>query len=119
MGCLTASRLNLSQCLEIQVNGYRSRDAKRDYQVEEVEARILKLQANKDARHLKLLSRMEAHLPPFFDEDDFKEIEVILPPTPEEEGIIDEVLPPLFHGEEFYTNDNGSLVCIPSTIMEF
>lgn len=45
MASLTASKLNLKQCLAIQANHYRSSDNKRDYQAEEIEDRINEIRA--------------------------------------------------------------------------
>lgn len=53
MSSITAKHLNLKQCLVIQANQYRSSDNRRDYQAEEIEERILELQANKSEREFK------------------------------------------------------------------
>jgi hypothetical protein len=57
------SKLNLKQALEIRDNQYRSRDAQRDYQPEEIDNRILELLANKDERDLKLFEKQMEEWP--------------------------------------------------------
>lgn len=52
MSCKTANRLNLTQCLTIKANQYRSSDNRRDYQADEIDERIHELQARKDERTL-------------------------------------------------------------------
>jgi hypothetical protein len=49
MSSKSAHKLNLSQCLEIQANQYRSRHNSSDYFPELVESRIYELQSNKAA----------------------------------------------------------------------
>lgn len=53
MSCKTANRLNLTQCLAIKANQYRSSDNKRDYQAEEIDERIIELQARKDSKSIE------------------------------------------------------------------
>jgi len=49
MSSKSSHRLNLTQCLEIQANQYRSRHNTQDYYPELIEARIHELQSNKSA----------------------------------------------------------------------
>jgi cellobiose phosphorylase len=50
MSCKGASKLTLTQALAIKANNYTSKDCKTDYEAFEVDARIIELQAKKDAR---------------------------------------------------------------------
>ena len=62
------SKLNLKQALEIRDNQYRSRDGQRDYQPEEIDARIFELQANKGEREQKEFEKMMEEAPDdYFD----------------------------------------------------
>ena len=62
-GSRGGSKLNLKQALEIKENQYRSKDARYDYQPEEIDERIIELQTNKDERHLKLLEKQMEEWP--------------------------------------------------------
>ncbi len=67
-GSKGGSKLNLKQALEIKENQYRSRDAQRDYQPEEVDERIIELLSKKDERDLKLFEQMMDEAPEdYFD----------------------------------------------------
>lgn len=61
-GCKGAAKLNLYQCTMLVANGMISRTGK-DYQAEEVEARIIELQSKKDERAIAALIRAQASLP--------------------------------------------------------
>lgn len=101
-----AMALNLSQCLRIQANQYRSSDNRRDYEAHEIEARILELQAKKDfnslSRALKERNAMAIETIMGADEGqaaawDYKNV-----------------------NDEFLVLNNGfSLVAIPPRIMGF
>jgi hypothetical protein len=128
MGCKSGVRLTLKQAEEIRANQYRSSDNRTDYQPEEVDQRIIDIISRRDEKNTRRWTSQArkhqpttppCHLTLVANEEDSQEA-TDLPPTPEEEGIEDHELPPLFHGEEYLLLDNGfSLVTIPPTIMEF
>jgi hypothetical protein len=60
MGTKSGAKLNLYQCRRLVANGFLSTDGKKDYQHEEVIERLLQLQANKDAKALASLMRVQA-----------------------------------------------------------
>jgi hypothetical protein len=60
------SKLNLKQALEIRENQYRSRDGQRDYQPEEIDARIWELLSNADERAMKKFEKEMEDMPEEF-----------------------------------------------------
>lgn len=62
-GSKGAHNLNLKQCLEIKENQYRSRHNDRDYEPEEIDARIIFLQSRKDQRNEQEFLRMMDEAP--------------------------------------------------------
>lgn len=114
MGCRSGQKLNLSQAIEIRTNGYRTRDARHDYQAEEVDDRIIFLQSTRDARASRKVASLWSSMPM----DPLAEIvevlpalpvvaDDVLPPTPEEEGIIDEPKTVAWNGHRCRVLANG------------
>jgi hypothetical protein len=106
MGTRTADKLNLKQAQLIRNNQYRSSDNLRDYQAEEVDARIHFLQSRKDALAIKMLMKNLG-------------MAEILAAKAIAEGIgaCDDWMN---QPEEYITCSNGfSRVLVPSIIMEF
>jgi hypothetical protein len=60
MGTKSGAKLNLYQCRMLVANGFLSTDGKKDYQHEEVIDRLMQLQANKDAKAIASLMRVQA-----------------------------------------------------------
>lgn len=60
MSCKTAARLTLTQCLNIRANQYRSANNLVDYQAEEIDERIIELQARKDERENNMALKAHA-----------------------------------------------------------
>ena len=100
-----ASRLNLAQCLEIQANQFRARNCKKDYEPEEVMARIWEITARKDEKALNTLLK----------ERNAKAIERVLGADEGQAAQWD-----YKQETEYLVLENGfSLVAIPPRIMEF
>lgn len=123
MSSKTASKhLTLGQCLRIKANWFRSSDCRKDYQAEEIEARIIELVSKKDEAKsiasMKVFNRlaseaMSVELPP----------ELPLECCEGQVASMDWIKSALNYKTEWksetYINDNGGIVCIPPQILEF
>lgn len=101
-----AMMLNLSQCLRIKANQYRSSDNRRDYEATEIEARILELQASKDMKRISSVLK----------ERNAMAVEAIMGADEGQAAAWDWKN----NGDEFLVLSNGfSLVAIPPRILNF
>jgi hypothetical protein len=115
MASKSAHGLNLSQCYRIRANWYRSACNRFDYEAEEIDARIIALEARKSAREnakaLAMVSHRDALMAPIKGQD-------VPPPIPAEcdEGLDaceDEA------EERLYFENGFSYTIIPPIILAF